>query len=148
MSRKSTEVKKSGVGKFVLGVLVGVGLGVLFAPKAGGETRKELKDKMTDLLNKAKEIDIDELRNNITNKIEEIRLELSDLDSEKVLKIAKKKGNEIKEKCEDLVELAKKKGTPILENAANEVREKTIAAIKEILAKLEEKDTKEKHKND
>lgn len=138
--------KKSGAGKFVLGALVGAGLGVLFAPKSGSETRRELKGKMNELLNKAKEIDLDEVKENITLKVEEIKEELNDLDKEKVLKIAKKKGNDIKNKCEELVELAKKKGTPILENAANEVREKTIDAVKEILEKLEESDKKAKNK--
>lgn len=138
--------KGNGFGKFLAGAAIGVGLGVLFAPKAGSETRKELKEKMTELLNKAKEIDMDEVKESITLKIEEIKEELSDLDGEKVLKIAKKKGNQIKEKCEELVELAKEKGTPILENAANEVREKAIEAVKEILEKLEEADKKAKSK--
>lgn len=149
MSKKEKalkEKKKSGAGKFILGALVGAGLGVLFAPKAGSETRRELKEKMTDLLNKAKEIDMDEVKDNLALKVEEIREELSDLDKEKILKIAKKKGNDIKVKCEELVELAKEKGTPILENAANEVREKTIEAIKEILEKLEAADKKAKNK--
>ena len=99
---------------------------------------------MNELLTKAKELDLEEVKANISEKLEEIKLELEDLDGEKVLKIAKKKGNDIKDKCEELVELAKKKGTPILENAANEVREKTIDAVKEILEKLEEADKKAK----
>jgi len=146
MSKEVKNTKKNGVGKFILGALVGAGLGVLFAPKAGSETRKELKDKMTELLNKAKEIDMDEVKDNIAAKVEEIREELSELDKEKVLKIAKEKGKQIKDKCGELVVLAKEKGTPVLENAANEVREKTIAAVKEILAKLEESDKKAKSK--
>lgn len=142
MSKK--EKKKSGTGKFILGALVGAGLGVLFAPKAGSETRKELKEKMKELLQKAKEIDVDEVKTNITNKIEEIKLELSDLDKEKVLKIAKDKGNNIKTKCEELVTLAKKKGTPVLEKAADEVREKAIVVVKEVLDRLEKSNEKVK----
>lgn len=144
MSKK--EVKKTtGAGKFVLGALVGAGLGVLFAPKSGSETRKELKMKIADLVKKTKEIDIDEVKIGINNKIEEIKEELSDLDKEKALKIAKQKGKEIKEKCEELVQLAKDKGTPVLEKAADEVREKAIDVIKEVLDKLEKK---EKTNND
>lgn len=149
MSKKEKKVrdkKKSGAGKFILGALIGAGLGVLFAPKAGSETRKELKEKMADLINKAKEIDMDEVKENLAAKIEEIREELEDLDGEKVLKIAKQKGSDIKKKCEELVELAKQKGTPILENAANEVREKTIDAVREILERLEAADRKAKNK--
>ena len=138
--------KKKGYGKFVLGDLVGAGVVVLFAPKAGSETRKELKEKMSVLLNKVKEIDVEEVKESISLKIDEIKEELSDLDREKVLKIAKEKSNDIKEKCEELVQLAKDKGTPVLENAANEVREKAIEAVKEVLNKLEAADKKAKNK--
>lgn len=147
MSKKEEKVKskkKGNAGKFILGALVGAGLGVLFAPKSGSETRKELKEKMSELLDKAKSIDVEEVRNNISNKIDEIKQELSDLDKEKALKIAKEKGNAIKEKCEELVKFAKKKGTPVLEKAADEVREKAIEAVKEVLNRLEEADKKAK----
>lgn len=99
---------------------------------------------MTELVNKAKEIDIDEVKENITNKIDEIKAELADLDKEKVLKIAKEKANDIKDKCADLVEYAKQKGTPVLEKAADEVREKTIDVVKNVLERLEESDKKAK----
>ena len=42
-----------------------------------------------------------------------------------IVKIAKEKGNAIKEKSEELVELAVAKGTPVLQKAAEEVRIKT-----------------------
>ena len=47
------------------------------------------------------------------------------------------------EKAAELVELAKEKGTPVLEKAASEVREKAILVTKEVLKKLENKETKE-----
>ena len=130
-------MSKKGFGKFLAGAVIGAGLGVLFAPKAGSETRKELGEKMKDLVNKAKEIDIEEVKVNITDKIEEIKVELQDLDKEKALAIAKEKGNAIKEKATELVELAKEKGTPALEKAADEVRLKAIDVVREILDKLE-----------
>ena len=34
--------KKSGLGKFIAGATIGVGMGLLFAPKKGSETREEL----------------------------------------------------------------------------------------------------------
>lgn len=130
-------MRKKGVGKFFVGALVGAGLGVLFAPKKGSETRKELKEKIEDLINKAKDLDVEEVRVNIENKIEEIKAELEDLDKEKVLKVAKKKAQQIQDKTEELVNYAIEKGTPVLENAANSVREKAIAVTKQVLTKLE-----------
>lgn len=146
MSKKEKQAKKGGAGKFLLGAAIGAGLGILFAPKAGRETRKELKEKMSELVKKAKEIDVDEVKENISMKIDEIKEELADLDKEKVLKIAKQKANDIKDKCADLVDYAKKKGTPVLEKAADEVREKTIDVVKNVLDRLEEADKKAKNK--
>lgn len=129
--------KKKGLGGLLAGVALGAGLGVLFAPKEGKETRRELKEKMDDLLKKAKETDKEEVKENIENKINEIKAELKDLDKEKVKKIAKEKAKDIQKKAEDLVKYAKEKGTPVLENAANSVREKAIEVTKNVLNKLE-----------
>lgn len=132
--------KTKGLGKFLVGAAIGAGLGILFAPKKGSETRAELKEKLDELANKVKGIDVKEVKESIEAKIEEIKLELSLLDKEKVLKIAKEKGNAIKQKSEELVELAIAKGTPVLQKAAEEVRIKAIAVVKEVLNKLEKKE--------
>lgn len=134
--------KKSGAGKFILGAALGATLGVLFAPRKGSETRKQLMNKIKDLVDSIKEIDVDEVRFEIEEKIEEIKEELTDLDKEKVLKIAKQKGEQIKAKSEELVNLAIAKGTPVVQNAAEEVRQKAILVVKEVLDKLEKKDEK------
>ena len=129
--------RKGGFGKFLAGAAVGAALGIMFAPKKGSETRKELKEKIDDLISKAKEVDVDEVKENISLKIEEIKMELADLDKEKVLKIAKKKAKQIQDMAEELVSYAVEKGTPILEKSANAVREKAIEVTKEVLTKLE-----------
>lgn len=136
----SKDKKKSGLGGFLVGAAIGAGLGILFAPKKGSETRRELKEKLDELAAKVKGIDADEVKESIELKIAEIKAELSELDKEKVLKIAKEKGKAIKEKSEELVELAIAKGTPILQKAAEEVRIKSIAVVKEVLNKLEKKE--------
>jgi len=129
--------KKRGIGKFVAGALVGVGLGILFAPKKGSETRHDLKVKLDELMVKAKQIKFGDVKESFEKKISEIKSELADLDKEKALKIAKVKGEKLLKKCEELLKLAKEKGTPILEKAAEEIREKAIVVTKEVLKKLE-----------
>lgn len=129
--------KKSGTGKLLAGLAIGAGLGVLFAPKKGSDTRKDLKIKFDELLQKAKELDMKEVKENIETRIFELKEQLSDLDKEKALEIAKKKARDIQDAAEDLVEYAVEKGTPILESTANSVREKAIVVTKEILKKLE-----------
>lgn len=131
-------MKKSNKSKFILGALVGAAAGVLFAPKSGKETRKALKIKAEDLINKAREIDIIEVRDAITSKTQEIIEEMKDLDREKALKIAKKKASELKKHAEDLVSYAKEKATPKVEKAALELKEKAIDMTKRVLEKLEE----------
>ena len=134
--------KKGGLLKFVAGVGLGVGLGMLFAPKKGEELRKDLKVKFDELLKQVKEIDVKEVAKEFMDKINTLKDEIEDLDKEKVLSVAKKKGEELKEKAAELVELAKEKGTPVLEKAAENVREKAVLVTKEVLKKLESKETK------
>lgn len=131
--------KKKGFGKFLVGAAIGAGLGVLFAPKKGSETRKELKVKIDELLENAKKINVEDIRDEFDNKLEIIKNELEDLDKEKVLKIAKQKAEELKKDAEELVELAVQKGTPVLCNIAEEIRLKAIEVTKEVLKKLENK---------
>ena len=131
--------KKSGLGKFVAGAAVGAGLGMLFAPKKGSETRDDLKKKLDELLKQAKEIDIDDVKNDFNAKVEEIKIELADLDKEKVLSIAKEKGNDLKNKAADLVDLAKEKGTPVLKKTAEDILNNVIKVSKDTLKKLEDK---------
>ena len=99
----------SGLGKFIAGAAIGVGLGVLFAPKSGEETRKELKEKFEELVQKVKEIDMNDVRDSFLKKIDEIKAQLADLDREKVLEIAKDKAEAIKIKLDELVTAAKEK---------------------------------------
>lgn len=129
--------RKGGVFKFATGALVGVGLGMLLSPKKGEELRKDCKSKLDQLLEEAKKIDVNEVKENVTNKINELKKGLEDLDKEKAVDLAKEKGEVLKIKANELMELAKEKGTPVLEKTAKELKEKATLVTKEVLKKLE-----------
>ena len=134
---------------FFWGAALGIGAGMLFAPKKGSETRKELKAKLDDMLVKLKEVDYDEVRENIEVKIYEIKNELRDLDKEKVLDIAKKKVADLQKMSNELVNYAVEKGTPVLQKSADTIKEKIIKVSKEVIGKLEKETPKEeKHKRE
>ena len=130
-------MSKKGYGKLLFGLGVGAGLGLLFAPKTGIETRKDLKKKLDELYAKAKDIDKEEVKKTIVKKIDDIKKELSDLDKEKVTQIAKKQATNIQKRAEDLYKYAVEKGTPVLEKTVDEVRNQAIKLTKEITKKLE-----------
>ena len=131
--------KNKGFGKLLLGLGVGAGLGMLFAPKKGDETRKDLKKEFDNFVSSLKEVDVNEVKDDFLGRIEDIRNELEDLDKEKALRIAKEKGNDLKKKADELVKLAKEKGTPVVESSADAVRKKAIEVTKNVLKKLEDK---------
>lgn len=139
-------MKKKGFGKFVAGIAIGAGLGVLFAPNSGEKTRAELKKKINELIEKAKEVDMNEVRDNIEKKIAEIKEELSNLDKEKVLSIAKEQARHIQGKCNDLVKYAKEKGTPVLEKAAQGVKDKTVQVLEYTIEKIKSSENTKKAK--
>lgn len=116
---------------------VGVGAGMLFAPKKGSEIRHSLKMKIKDLIANIKSINSKEIKEKFEKKIKSLEKEIKNLDKEKVLSLAKTKVELIKIKTDELVELAKKKGNAALEKSANEVREKAIIVTKSVLKKLE-----------
>ena len=70
---------RKGFGKFILGAGIGAGLGLLFAKKPGAETRKELKVKIDELIEKAKELDMEDVSKQVEDKINEIKADIGPL---------------------------------------------------------------------
>ena len=127
---------------FSWGAALGIGAGMLLAPKKGSETRRELKEKLDEMLAKLKDVDYDEVRENIEVKIYQIKNELRDLDKEKAIDIAKKKVAELQKMSSELVNYAVEKGTPVLQKSADAIREKVIKVSKEVIEKLEKDNNK------
>lgn len=119
------------------GAAVGATLGVLFAPKKGSETRKELMCKCNELVSKVKNIKTGDVREYIDNKVDVIKKDLADLDKEKILKNAQDMAKIIKKNTDELVKYAKKKGTIELSKVAEDLRDKAIQVTEDVLKKLE-----------
>ena len=132
--------RRSGLGSLLIGGAIGAGIALLFAPKKGEELRKELLDKISELCDKLKDVDEDEVKATIEKKVNEIKEGINDLDSEKVKKAAIKKADELKVKAEELVKYAKEKGEPVLIENSEAVLKKVIKVSKDALKKLEAKD--------
>ena len=130
MSKKE---KSGGFGKFLGGLAVGAGLGILFAPDKGENTRKVLSKKIEELIAQLKEVDMDEVKDELLYKVETLQADLKELDKEKAKDL------------EDIYEYAVEKGTPVVEQAADEVRKQALKVVKEIEKKLES-DTKKSKK--
>lgn len=132
--------KKGGLGKFIGGLAIGAGIGVLLAPDKGENTRKLLGKKLDELTKKLKEVDIDEVKDELLYKVETLQAQLADLDKEKAKEIVLEKSEVIKKKAEELYKYAIEKGTPVVEKAADEVRVQALKVVKEAQKRLEKKD--------
>ena len=132
--------KKSGMGKFILGAGIGAGLALLFAPQEGSKTRKELKDKLAELYEKAKQVE--DVKADVLQRVEELRMQVKDLDKEKALDIAKSQAKKIEKKANELYDIAKEKSAPVVEKAAKEVKETALKAAKEVVSRLETEEKK------
>lgn len=136
--------KGKGFGKFICGAALGAGLALLFAPDKGSVTRAKLKTKLDEVLDYVKNIDKDEIKEEISRRVNEIKEELATLDKEKALDIAKDQAQKIQKKAEELYKYAIKKGTPVLQDVTNEVRLRALQVAKDVVVKLESTENKQK----
>lgn len=92
-----------------VGTAIGVGLGILFAPDEGKNTRKKIKDSLRD-----KSDEFKEQLDNLTESVREKSLELKGSLEEKVDRLFSKTSN----KSEDMIAILEKKLASLKEEAA------------------------------
>ena len=127
-------MKKKTIVGFLAGAVFGTTLGVLFAPKSGKETRKDLKK----LAKKAKDIDLDDVREFVIEKSANIEEKLSKLSKERVLKEAKKKSKEIQKDIANLYDYVKDISEDVMQDSVIKLKKKAEITIEKILEKLKE----------
>jgi len=137
----------SGVGKFVLGALVGGTVALLFTPKTGSENRKALKKKFDELTNYVKNLDVEEVKQELEDKIDDLKKDLEALDKETVVRLAKQQGEKISKKATELYEYATKKASPVVTEITEEIKDKTLDVAREVVEKLEDKEPKKETKS-
>jgi gas vesicle protein len=93
--------RRSGVGAFILGALVGAAVALLVAPRSGAETRRLLKAKGRDLLNAAGE-KAEELRELVTEGYDRSKARV-----EQTLEAARRAVEERREATREVVDASK-----------------------------------------
>lgn len=130
-------MSKKGMGKFLVGAGIGAAITALFTTEKGKEYQAKISSMCEEMIKKVRELDSDEVKTNIENKIADIKNELADLDKEKVKDKAKKMAKDIEVKTKELAKYAKEKGTPVMEEMAENLRVEAVKATKAVLNKLE-----------
>ena len=131
--------KRGGFGKFLGGLAIGAGLGLLLSPDTGENNRKALAKKVDELVKRIKEVDLDEVKDELLYKAELLQAELKNLDKETAKEKVLAKAGDIKAKAEELYKLAIEKGTPVVEKSADNVRKQAVKLLKEAEKKIEKK---------
>ncbi len=130
-------MSKKGMGKFLIGAGIGAAITALFTTEKGKEYQAKISSMCEEMIKKVRELDSKEVKENIENKIADIKNELADLDKEKVKEKAKKLAKDIEVKTKELAKYAKEKGTPVMEEMAENLRVEAIKATKAVLSKVE-----------
>lgn len=88
---------------FVLGALLGAAAVALLTPKSGKEMQKELLNKVDEIQNKIKDIEIEDVKQSFTAKLDEIKDLVNNFDWESSKAELESKVNDVKEKLNDML---------------------------------------------
>jgi gas vesicle protein len=129
---------RSSFGQFLLGLGIGVGVGMLITPNTGEENRKIVKAKAGEAIDKIKNIDLEETKDNLIKSYNKLKAELKDMDAEKAQKIAKKKIAELSDKANELLAAAKEKADPVIESETKKLKKNLSNLLNTWADKLED----------
>ena len=129
-------MSKSGLGKFIIGACIGVGIGLLVASKPGKETREDIKKKFKELEDKFRELDINDLKDGAIEKLETLKEKIANLDSDQIADFTKEKIGDIKDGLVDLTKSVKKQSVPVIKRIVDDISEK-LDSINESVEKEE-----------
>ena len=131
-------MSRRGLGDLLLGVGIGLGIGLLVSPNTGEENRKILKKKGSELIEKAKNVDLNEVKDNLVDEFNKLKDTVQDMDMEKAKKFASKKGAELKDKADELIALAKEKAEPKVEKTVKDLKRNLSDFLQNLSDKLED----------
>ncbi len=131
-------MKKSKLGALVAGIGIGAAAGLLLAPKSGEETRKDIQKKAKQIGKKVKDIDLNQVKEDLVKEFDKFKNEMKDMDKEKAMKLAKEQGTKLLDKCEDLITMAKEKSAPMIEKTGKDIKKKLSEMLADASEKLSE----------
>ena len=140
-------MNQSKFGHFLTGALIGVGLGILLAPRAGSETREDLRKSFKNLTDSIKNIDIEATKALFLDKLSEIQANLSTINAEEAVSTIQEKTKMIEKKCDELIKESQKEEIPAVEKAALEMKQKTTALAEEMIETIEKESQCETQKD-
>ena len=131
-------MSRRGLGDLLLGVGIGLGIGLLVSPNTGEENRRILMNKGSELIDKAKNVDLNEVKDNLVDEFNKLKETVQDMDMEKAKKFAAKKGEELKDKADELLALAKAKAEPKVEKTVKDLKRNLSDFLQNLSDKLED----------
>ena len=130
-------MSQSRLRNFITGALLGVGLGILFAPHEGSITRKKLKESFDELSDTVKNIDIEETKEEIIKRIENIKKQLSSIKIEDAKRIMAEKKELIEEKCDSIIYDVEASTIPTVIETTKKVKNKSNKFLDDVIDELE-----------
>lgn len=132
------KMKQSKLGALVAGIGIGAAAGLLLAPKSGEETRKDIQKKAKQIGKKVKDIDLNQVKEDLVKEFDKFKNEMKDMDKDKAMKLAKEQGTKLLAKCEDLITMAKEKSAPMIEKTGKDIKKKLSEMLADASEKLSE----------